>query len=45
MAEITLLMEQARKDAEDDAKGITLSKEVMAPASADGAATGAKLLG
>ena len=38
MAEITLLMEQARKDAEDDAKGITLPNEVVAPASADGAA-------
>ena len=45
MAEITLLMERARKDAEDDAKGITLSKDDVAPASADGASTGAKLLG
>ena len=45
MAEITLLMEQAGKDAQDDAKGITLSKDVVAPASADGASTGAKLLG
>ncbi len=45
MAEVTLLMERARKDAEDDAKGITLSKDDAAPCSGDGASSGAKLLG
>ena len=45
MAEITLLMDEARKNAEEDAKGITLLKGTSAPASADGAVLGAKLLG
>ena len=45
MAEVTLLMERARKDAEDDAKGNTLSKDGAAHCSAAGASSGAKLLG
>ena len=42
MAEITLLMEQARQNAEDEAKGIILLK---APGSDDAVVPGAKLLG
>ena len=42
MAEITLLMEQARQNAEDEAKGIILLKT---PGTDDGVVPGAKLLG
>ena len=42
MAEITLLMEQARQNAGDEAKGIILLK---APGSDDAVVPGAKLLG
>ena len=42
MAEITLLMEQARQNAEDEAKGIILLKT---PGTDDAVVPGAKLLG
>ena len=42
MAEIILLMEQARQNAEDEAKGIILLKT---PGADDGVVPGAKLLG
>ena len=42
MAEITLVMEQARKDAEEEAKGIVL---LDAPIPIDAVVSGSKLLG